>query len=76
MLPCLAWQGEGANPLQKRLAGSTRNYQLIYDSGRLENLVELLPWLRVRAGAACEPEGPARTGVVIDDVRLELGSFK
>ncbi len=53
-----------------------RNYQIVYDDGRLENLVELAPWLRVRAGAACGPEGPARTGVDIDDVRVELGPLR
>jgi hypothetical protein len=69
-------QGASANPLQKRLAGSVRNYQIVYDNGRLDNLVEFAPWLRIRARAECEAEGPARLGVVIDDVRVELGGLR
>lgn len=74
----LQWtqQGATANPLQKALSGSVRNYQIIYEGGRLENLVEFAPWLRVRAGAACQPDSAARTGVDIDDVALELGPLK
>lgn len=45
------------------------NFQLISeDGGRLENLVCLLPGLRVRASAACGPEeGDSRTRVDIDE---------
>ena len=51
------------------------NYQIVEaeaGSGRLENLVDLAPFLKVRAGAACSAEGKARTSVDIDDARVEL----
>jgi hypothetical protein len=73
----LVWtkQGATANPLQRRLAGSVRNWQIISDDGsRLENRVEIIPGLlRVRALAECAPDSPTRTGVAINEVRIELG---
>lgn len=69
-------QGATANPLQKTLASNVKNWQVVYPTGRLDNLVEFAPWLRVRARAAAAPEGPARTGVVIEEVRVELGPLK
>ena len=68
-------QAEDANGLQKALAGKVRNFQIVEGEagpGRLENLVELAPFLRVRAGAACRAAGRARTDVDIDDARVEL----
>ena len=68
----LLWtrQGSGANPLQRALAGSVANWQIIRPGGVLENVVQL-PGLTVRAVATCEPEGDARTGVAISAVVLE-----
>jgi hypothetical protein len=75
----LIWtkQGSTANPLQKALAGSVRNWQLISKDGRkLENRVELLPGVRVRALADSEPDSGTRTGVEISQVIIEIGPLK
>lgn len=49
------------------------NWQIISPDGRLENRVQLLPGLRVRALAEAGPEpapgGGMRTGVAIEEVR-------
>jgi hypothetical protein len=68
-------QAEDANPLQKALADKVGNFQIVeagVGPGRLENLVELAPFLKVRAGAACSAKGKGRTSVAIDDARIEL----
>lgn len=53
------------------------NWQIISPDGRLENRVQLLPGLRVRALANCGPEpapgGGTRTFVEIAEVRAERG---
>ena len=75
----LIWtkQGSTANPLQKSLAGSVRNWQIVSSDGKkLENRVELLPGVRVRALADIEPESDARTGVDINEVVIEIGPLK
>ncbi|KAH7616619.1 hypothetical protein Ndes2526B_g08716 [Nannochloris sp. 'desiccata'] len=75
----LIWtkQGSTANPLQKALAGSVRNWQLISNDGKkLENRVELLPGVRVRALADSEPDSDTRTGVEINEVIIEIGPLK
>lgn len=72
----LLWtkQGDTANSLQRVLAGSVQNWQIISSDGkRLENRVKLLPGVYVRAIADAEVEGPSRTGVVINEVVLEAG---
>jgi hypothetical protein len=71
----LIWsaQGQGANALQRLLADSVRNWQLLDASGSLENLVELAPWLRVRALGSCKPESATRTRVDINSVVLSVG---
>ena len=68
-------QAEDANGLQKALANKVRNFQIVEDKAgpsRLENLVELAPFLKVRAGAACKAASRTRTNVDIDDARIEL----
>ena len=68
-------QAEDANGLQKALADKVGNFQIVEGEagpGRLENLVELAPFLKVRAGAACRAAGKTRTDVNIDDARVEL----
>jgi hypothetical protein len=75
----LIWtkQGSTANPLQQALAGSVRNWQLISaDGSKLENRVELLPGVRVRALADAEPDSDTRTGVDISEVIIEIGPLK
>lgn len=75
----LIWtkQGATANPLQRRLAGSVRNWQLISaDGSRLENRVELFPGIRVRAIAESEAESDTRTGVAINEVVIEIGPLR
>lgn len=73
----LRWsqQAADANPLQKALAGSVRNEQVIVD-GRLDNVVSFAPSVTLRAMAACRPLSDTRTGVNIDGVQLELGPWK
>lgn len=75
-----ATQAENANPLQKRLANSVRNYQIVggeAGEGRLENLVELVPGLlRVRAIASCRPRSADITDVDIENVVFELGPIR
>jgi PAP_fibrillin len=75
----LLWtkQGSTANPLQKVLASSVRNWQIISSDGtKLENRVELLPGVRVRAMADSEPDSGSRTGVEINEVIIEVGGLK
>lgn len=78
----LVWtrQGATANPLQKALAGQVDNWQIISPDGRLENRVQLLPGLRVRALAEAGPEpapgGGMRTGVAIEEVVIEAGPLR
>lgn len=74
----LLWtkQGNSANPLQQALAKNVANWQIIREGGELENLVELPLGLRVRAVAECAPEGPARTGVEINQVIFQAGPLQ
>ena len=70
-----AVQAPNANALQRLAGRGARSVQVVGGSsgpGRLENRLELLPGLRVRACAACAPQGRRRTRVAIDDVFLEL----
>ncbi|KAK9909156.1 hypothetical protein WJX75_007953 [Coccomyxa subellipsoidea] len=81
----LRWsaQAKDANPLQKLLANKVGNYQLLEDEagpGALQNVVELAPFLKVRAGAACEADAAAsardRTTVTINYARVELFNIR
>lgn len=75
----LLWtkQGKTANALQKTLTGVVKNWQIISEDGsKLENRVELLPGIRVRALAESEVQSATRTRVVITDVVLQVGPFK
>ncbi len=72
-------QAKDANPLQKLLANKVGNYQLLEDEagpGALQNVVELAPFLKVRAGATCEADqtasGRDRTTVTINYARVEI----
>lgn len=68
-------QAPSANALQRLAGRGARSVQVVGGAagpGRLENRLELLPGLRVRACAACAPQGRRRTRVAIDDVFLEL----
>ena len=70
-----AWQAPNANALQRLAGRGARSVQVVggaAGAGRLENRLELLPGLLVRACAACAPQGRRRTRVAIDDVFLEL----
>lgn len=76
-------QAKDANPLQKALANRVGNYQLLEDEagpGALQNVVELAPFLKVRAGAACEADSTAsgrdRTTVSINYARVELFNLR
>ncbi|CAL8460873.1 g404 [Coccomyxa elongata] len=81
----LRWsaQAKDANPLQKALANKVGNYQLLEDEagpGALQNVVELTPFLKVRAGAECEPDRTAsgldRTTVRIKYARVEVFNIR
>ncbi|BDA41845.1 probable plastid-lipid-associated protein 12, chloroplasti [Coccomyxa sp. Obi] len=81
----LQWsaQAKDANPLQKALANRVGNYQLLEDEagpGALQNVVEVTPFLKVRAGAECEPDRTAsgldRTTVRINYARVEVFSIR
>lgn len=74
-LHLIALQAPNANALQRLAGRGARSVQVVGGAagdGRLENRLELLPGLRVRACAACAPQGRMRTQVAIDDVFLEL----
>jgi len=75
----LAAQAKDANGLQKALANSIGNYQLLEGEagpGQLQNVVDVTPFLKVRAIASCEADktAPARdkTLVNIQEARIEL----
>ena len=76
----LIWsQQQGAsNPLQRQLSGSFRTYQIISSDGKtLENRVDVVPGVvRVRALADAAPQSASRTGVVINEVVVEVGPWK
>jgi PAP_fibrillin len=74
----LRWtkQDASANPLQRALAGKVRNWQIITEDGRLENRVQLAPGVTVRALASCGADAPARTGVTIEKVVVEVGPLR
>mmetsp|Transcript_21503 Transcript_21503/g.51297 ORF Transcript_21503/g.51297 Transcript_21503/m.51297 type:complete len:432 (-) Transcript_21503:202-1497(-) len=77
----LRWskQASNANFLQKNLANSVRNFQIIYLDGegntRATNLVELGP-LKIKTDAPCRAEGPVRTTVEITEVVFQLGPLE
>ena len=53
------------------------NWQIISEGGGvLENRVEPLPGVAVRALAACEPDSDDRTGVEITEVVVEVGPLR
>ena len=77
----LRWseQAKDANGLQKALANSIGNYQVVEDAagpGQLQNVVDVAPFLKVRAVAGCMPDKKApardRTLVSITEARVEL----
>lgn len=75
----LAAQAKDANGLQKALANSIGNYQLLEGDagpGQLQNVVDVTPFLKVQAIAGCEADktAPARdkTLVNIQEARVEL----
>ena len=75
----LAAQAKDANGLQKALANNIGNYQLLEGEagpGQLQNVVDVTPFLKVRAIAGCEADktAPARdkTLVNIQEARIEL----
>ena len=72
-------QAKDANGLQKALANSIGNYQVVEGDagpGQLQNVVDVAPFLKVRAIAGCEADkkAPARdkTLVNITEARIEL----
>ena len=72
-------QAKDANGLQKALANSIGNYQVVEGDagpGQLQNVVEVAPFLKVRAIAGCQADSkaPARdkTLVNITEARVEL----
>ena len=72
-------QAKDANGLQKALANSIGNYQVVEGDagpGQLQNVVDVAPFLKVRAIAGCEADkkAPARdkTLVNISEARVEL----
>ena len=78
-MACRVVQAKDANGLQKALANSVGNYQLVENDagpGQLQNVVDVAPFLRVRAIAECMPDkkAPARdkTLVNITEARIEL----
>lgn len=75
----LVWtqQGEKANALQKALAKKVGNWQIISEGGaKLENRVELLPGVRVKALASTAADSSTRTMVKIEGTVLEIGALR
>lgn len=75
----MVMQAGNANYLQKALANQAGNFQVIEeDAGqvRVENVVQLGPFLAIKAGGSCTPQGANRTLVQLDDIRAELGPFR
>ncbi|CAI7736814.1 unnamed protein product, partial [Closterium sp. NIES-53] len=75
----LLWssQASEANRVQRLTAGFAKNFQVVSEDGsRLENIVELLPAVLLRAAAEAYVVGPARTEVYIDATTLEVGALK
>ena len=77
----LRWseQAKDANGLQKALANSIGNYQVVEDAaglGQLQNVVDVAPFLKVRGieGFMPDKKAPAmdRTLVNITEARIEL----
>ncbi|OAE35007.1 hypothetical protein AXG93_1864s1350 [Marchantia polymorpha subsp. ruderalis] len=73
----LLWnsQAENANWIQKSSV-KLKNWQIYYDNTRLENLVEFLPGLKLRAGASTLAASEERQDVKIEGASLELGSLR
>ncbi|CAI5524390.1 unnamed protein product [Closterium sp. Naga37s-1] len=83
-------QASEANRVQRLTAGFAKNFQVLWhgremvgammvvseDGSRLENIVELLPAVLLRAAAEAYAVGPARTEVYIDATTLEVGALK
>lgn len=74
----LKWtkQDKTANPLQRALADKVSNWQIVREDGTVENRVDLLPGVRVKALATSDTESSIRTGIDINQVVLEVGPFK
>lgn len=75
----LLWtkQGPRANLLQRALSNQVKNWQIIGERGsRVENRVELLPGVRIRALADAKAEGNTRTRIDINEVFVELGRWR
>jgi hypothetical protein len=74
----LVWtrQGKNANRFQQALARQVRNWQIVTADGGLENRVEPLPGVRVRALASANPANATRTSVDIESVVAEVGPLK
>eukprot|EP00850_Spirogloea_muscicola_P020258 SM000211S06628 [mRNA] locus=s211:79558:81300:- [translate_table: standard] len=67
-------QASNANFLQKVAANFSSNWQTISaESEGLENMVEFLPGIRLKAGAATKPASDIRTEVQITSAAVELG---
>ncbi|KAL3700171.1 hypothetical protein R1sor_018193 [Riccia sorocarpa] len=73
----LLWssQAENANWIQKASA-NLKNWQIYYDGEKLENLVEFLPGVKLRAGASVVPTSEERQDVNIKGASLELGPLR
>lgn len=74
----LVWssQAADANWLQKVTTGFS-SWQIVEaDTGRLQNLVEFFPGLKLRARARSEATSPQRRDVNIEGAALELGSLE
>lgn len=75
----LVWtsQSSNASALQKFSVNFTRNWQVLEKQPpRLENVVEFLPGVRLRAEADCVTSSNVRTNVAINSGQLELGPLK
>ena len=77
---CMHLQAQNANYLQKALAGKVNNFQIISQDeagqGQVMNLVQLGPLLTIQAGGSCQPKGPSRTSVQLDDIQAKLGPLR
>ncbi|CAM6125693.1 unnamed protein product [Calypogeia fissa] len=73
----LVWssQAEDANWIQKSSANLS-NWQIYTDNERLQNLVEFLPGLKLRAGAQTSVASNERQDVKIEGATLELGPLR
>ena len=67
-------QAENASPLQRWGSSQAESFQII-DGDSVQNVAQVLPYLRLRAYASTVVESETRTAVSIETAALEVGPF-